>query len=205
VTVLDAFYASPWPGFGLWAALYTSDFLLTMTCARLYQTGARECVAFQGSYEITPYYQKDVDGLRLFSPRFLLALLATCALQAALWWLTMKEMFLPDAYLFALGAMVLIQLTVHVRHLRNLFLFRAIHAGDGIAGRVEYGRSTMLRLSAVELFAFAAVYAVIFLVTGSFFVLGGVVSSLLMGVNHRALARKHVAPDPVRSESGVGA
>jgi hypothetical protein len=184
------FYASPWPGLVLWSALYISDFLMTMTCARLYQKGAREHIAFEGSYEITPYYQKDVDSLRLISPRFVLALVATCAIQAALWFLTMRTGIAPEAYVFAVGMMVTIQLTIHVRHIRNLFLFRAVLAREGISGRIEYGRPTMLRLSAVELFAFAGLYAFLFAVTLSWFILGGVVICVVTALNHRTLSAR---------------
>ena len=188
----DAFYASPLPGILLWAALYVSDFLFTMLCARMYNDGAANQVHFEGSYEITPYYQKEVDALRLVSPRFLVALGATCALQLALWWMTIRVLFVPQLFFFALGAMVLIEATVHIRHLRNFFLFRAILAKDGITGRIEYARPVMLRMSAVELFSFSAAYGVIYLMTGSWFVLGGVVSCLLVAINHRQLAQKHV-------------
>jgi hypothetical protein len=200
--LLDLFFASPWPGVLLWAALYTSDLLFTMACARLYQQGGRDRIAFEGSFEITPYYQKDVDRLRRFSPRFLLAMAATCGVQAYLWWLTIgypmggHEVFMPDGYLFGLGAMVLAQLTVHVRHLRNFVLFRAIVAGDGITGRIEYRRPIMLRMSAVELLAFAIVYTVIFAFTDSWFVLGGAVACGMLSLNHRLLARKAAAGMP---------
>ena len=193
--LLDLFFASPWPGVLLWAALYTSDLLFTMACARLYQEGGRDHIMFEGSFEITPYYQKDVDRLRRFSPRFLLAMAATCTVQAFLWWLTIGVaingygVFMPDGYLFGLGAMVLVQLTVHVRHLRNYILFRAVAAGDGISGRIEYRRPIMLRLSSVELLAFTVVYAVIFAFTESWFVLGGVVACGALSLNHRLLSR----------------
>lgn len=186
----DVFYASPWPGLLLWSALYISDFLLTMICARLYR-GVREHVKFEGSYEITPYYQKDVDELRVFSPRFFLALALTCTIQALIWWLAVRAVVLPDLYLFALGAMVLLELTIHVRHIRNLFLFRAILAGTGISGRIEYPRDVVLRLSAVELFSFAVLYAIVFLVTVSWFVLGGAVACVSTGANHLNLVRRH--------------
>lgn len=189
--MIEPFIASPWPGLLLWAALYCSDFLFTMVCARLYQNGVRERFAFEGSYEITPYYQKDVDGLRLLSPRFLVALAAVSAVQFALWWLTMRELFLPQVYFFALGMLVLSQVSVHLRHIRNFFLFRAIVAGDGITGHIAYARPVMLRMSAVEFFTFAAAYAVIYLMTNSWFVLGGVVVCLSIGMNHRQLAEKH--------------
>jgi hypothetical protein len=190
--VIDAFYASPWPGILLWAAWYVSDFLFTMVCARLYQAGASTQIHFEGSYEITPYYQKEVDALRLVSPRFLVALAASCALLFALWWMTMKVLFVPQLFFFGFGALVLIQVTVHIRHLRNFFLFRAILANDGISGRIEYARPVMLRMSSVELFSFSVAYAVIYLMTGSWFVLGGVVACLSVGINHRQLAQKFV-------------
>ncbi len=166
---------------------------MTMTCARLYQQGARERIAFEGSYEITPYYQGDVDALRMASPRFLLALVATCAIQAMLWYVAMGTQVLPQAYLFAVGMMVGAQLTIHVRHIRNLFLFRAILAGDGITGRIEYGRPVMLRLSAVELTSFAGLYAIVAAITLSWFILGAAVICVAMAANHRTLARTRPA------------
>ena len=185
------FYASPWPGLILWMALYTSDFLMTMTCARLYQRGASERIGFEGSYEITPYYQGDVDALRLFSPRFLLAMAATCALQAILWFATMRAPGVPQAYLFALGMMVTIQLAIHVRHIRNLFLFRAVLADDQITGRIVYGRRTMLRLSAVELFAFSGLFTILSAITLSWFTFGGAVVCVVTAMKHRMLASRH--------------
>jgi hypothetical protein len=183
--VLDA---SPWPGVVIWIVLYVSDFLFTMTCARLYQAGVRNVVVFEGSYEITPYYQKDVDSLRMVSPRFLLALTLTSALLYLSWWMSQES----DTYYFyplMFGAFVLLELAIHVRHVRNLFLFRAVLASGGIRGRIEYDRPVMLRLSAIELMTFAGVFAVIFLVTLNWFVLGGALTCFTTALKHRSLAR----------------
>lgn len=68
------FLTSLWPGLLVWILLYVSDYTLTITCARLYRNGVNEKLVFEGSYEITPYFQKDIDTLRLASPRFLLIL-----------------------------------------------------------------------------------------------------------------------------------
>jgi len=188
-----AFYAGPWPGLLIWAVLYTSDLLFTMSCARLYQRGARDFILFEGSYEITPYYQNDVDRLRLFSPRFFAALAASCAVQAMIWFLTMRVVILPDIYLFALGAMILIELTIHIRHVRNLFLFRALLSGHGITGRIEYPRPIMLRLSAIEILSFAFLYLILFLVTDNWFLLGGGTACVSLAINHRKLGLSHKA------------
>ena len=182
-------FDSLWPGLGIWVALYISDYSFTLTCARLYQSGVRKKIVFEGSFEITPYFQSDIDSLRVVSPRFLAAMVVACAYLGAIWWLA----GISDArlYQFVLGAMILSELAIHVRHLRNLFLFRAILSTDAIQGRIEYARPCMLEMSAVELFAFAGLYAFLFLVTFSWFVLGGVLTCLSLGVKHRSWAKKH--------------
>jgi hypothetical protein len=191
--VIDAFFVSPWPGILCWAALFMSDSNLTVTCARLYQAGVREHIVFEGSYELTPYHQADIDALRRFSPRFLLALVAASALLGCLWLLSVADSFALSVYETALGALILIQLTIHVRHIRNYFLFKVVLAGEGIAGRVHYTRPTMLTHSSVELFTFAALYSLLCILTASWFIFGGAVACALVGTKHRQLAREHVA------------
>ncbi|MBZ5514212.1 MAG: hypothetical protein LAN62_05085 [Acidobacteriia bacterium] len=183
-----------WPGLLVWIALYVSDYILTITCARLYQAGVKNTIVFEGSYEITPYFQRDVNMLRRVSPRFLAALVLIGAVLSSLWWLT-RQVALPEAYDFALGVFISLQLAIHTRHLRNLFLFRAILRGDGIRGRVEYSRPQMLRLSALELIALAGVFAVLFLFTENWFLLGGTIGCLGVAGKHWRLAREHV-PKP---------
>jgi hypothetical protein len=79
---------SIWPGLLTWAALYVSDNLLTIKCARMYRAGVSEKFVFEGSYELTPYFQKDVDALRFLSPRFLAALVWGGLTLFLLWWVT---------------------------------------------------------------------------------------------------------------------
>ena len=68
----NPFFVNAWPGVAVWIALYVSDYVLTVKCARLYKSGAHEKVVVEGSYELTAYFQRDIDSLRLFSPRFIL-------------------------------------------------------------------------------------------------------------------------------------
>ena len=191
--MIDAFFVSPWPGILFWAALFVSDSNLTVTCARMYQAGVREHLVFEGSYELTPYHQADIDALRRFSPRFLFALVAASALLAGLWFLSVDDSFAPKVYETALGALILIQLTIHVRHVRNYFLFKAVLSGQGIGGRMEYTRPTMLTHSSVELFSFAALYGLLCIPTASWFIFGGAVACVIVGTKHRQLAREHLA------------
>ena len=63
----DELLATSWAGPLLWVVLYSSDYYLTIACARMYQ--AQNVIVFEGSYEITPAFQSDVNALRLLSPR----------------------------------------------------------------------------------------------------------------------------------------
>src|SRR6266498_1633515 len=64
---------SPWYGVILWIILYISDYYLTIYSAR----GFREIGHFQfeGSMELTPQFQNDVNNLRPVSKRHLLYIL----------------------------------------------------------------------------------------------------------------------------------
>ena len=191
MSVNHLLFGSLWPGLAVWGALYVSDYAFTLMCARLYQNGVKEKIVFEGSFEITPYFQADIDSLRVVSPRFVAAISVACVYLGAIWWLA--DVSDARLYQFVLGSMILSELAIHVRHLRNFVLFRAILSTDGIQGRVQYTRPSMLRMSAVELFAFAGLYAFVFMFTFSWFVFGGVFACLSIGVKHRSLARQHSA------------
>jgi hypothetical protein len=185
--MMDVFGATPWPGLLVWAALYVSDYYLTIACARMYQKGAGEVIRFEGSYEITPYFQKDVDRLGLFSTRFVVALVGAAIVLVLVWWLA-RQLHWPGAYAFLLGSMIGQELAVHIRHIRNFALFKATLAGAGVHGRIEYARRTMLSLSATEFLAFSGLFFLCAIVTWSPFVLGSAVGCLSIAVNHRKLA-----------------
>jgi hypothetical protein len=182
------FLKSLWPGLLVLSVLHVADYALTIKCARLYRGGVNAKLVFEGSYEITPHFQKDVDSLRLVSPRFLVALLLSGSVLAGSWLLSPQT--LPELYEFVLGVMILVQLSIHTRHLRNLFLFRAINKSGEVRGRIEYPRSLLLRMSSAEALIFSALYLFLFAFTQSWFILGGAIGCLSVAARHRSLSRK---------------
>lgn len=183
----DFFLRNLWPALSVWGVLYISDYFLTITCARLYRSGVNANVVFEGSYELTPFFQKDVDSLRRVSPRFVAALLLSEGWLAGCWLLFRP----PLAFEFVLGIMVLVEITVHIRHLRNLYLFRAINGTGSVRGRIEYSRALLLRMSSTEWLIFSGAYLLLFAFTTSWFILGGVIGCLSVAVKHQKLARKY--------------
>ena len=197
------FISSLWPGLLVWSCLYVADYALTITCARLYRKGVNEKFVFEGSYEITPYFQQDIDSLRLVSPRFLAALLVSGGLLAGSWLISAQTQ--PELYELLLGVMILVQLSIHSRHFRNLFMFRAIIKTGGVTGRIEYSRVLLLRMSSVEALIFSGLYLLLFAFTQSWFILGGTIGCLSLAAKHRALSRKGSASATAAVQSPQGA
>jgi hypothetical protein len=193
---LPFLFNSLWPGLVIWLLLYISDYALTITCAKLYRAGVSDKIVFEGSFELNPVFQRDVDALKTVSRRFVFLWIFTDMLLSFIWVLTRQVN--PDLYVFVLGSWILLELTVHVRHLRNLFLFRGFSDPSAVRGRIEYTRAFMLRNSAAELFVFFALYLAIFAFTQSWFLLGGATTCLFTAVKHTLLARaartKAIAP-----------
>jgi hypothetical protein len=185
----DALFESAWVPPLVWLVLYTSDYTLTLICARLYQ--AQDKIVFEGSYEITPMFQADINALRRISPRFVFLLVATTFYLCLMGW------WMPPAsdsfywYLVLLGAMLLGEAAVHVRHVRNWHLFTRVV--PHVKGRIEYPRGPMLMASALDLLAFAVLYAGVWVVTGHPFLLGGALSCASGSIGHYRLAKRHEA------------
>ncbi|MGC2530032.1 MAG: hypothetical protein WA639_19970 [Candidatus Acidiferrum sp.] len=182
------FFSSLWLGLTIWSLLYVSDYAFTIVCARLYRSGVNEKIVFEGSFELNPVFQRDIDSLRLISPRFLLMLLITGLLLTLMWLLDQQSA--PQFYEFVLGCMILLELAIHVRHMRNLFMFRMFVKSDCVRGRIEYSRPLILKMSSYELFIFSGLFLMLFVFTPSWFLLGGVSSCCLTAIKHRALARR---------------
>src|SRR5258705_13294441 len=92
---------SPIPGVVLWIILYTSDYYLTIYSAR----GFREIGHFQfeGSFELTPQYQSDIDALKPISKRHVVLLLLYSLIILILWWIFNDVLYFPWLYRLYLG------------------------------------------------------------------------------------------------------
>lgn len=185
----DFIFRSLWSSLFIWGLLYISDYVLTIMCARLYRSGINETIVFEGSYELNPVFQKDVDSLRRLSPRFVAALLLTEAWLAGFWLLSAQSQ--RAAYEFILGILILAEVTVHIRHLRNLFLFRTLKATGGLTGRIEYSRPLLLRMASAEWLIFSGAFLLLFAFTKSWFILGGAVGCPFLAIKNMKLARKY--------------
>jgi len=179
---------SPWYGIILWMILYTSDYYLTLYSAR----GFREIGRFQfeGSFELTPQYQKDIDHLRPISKLHIALLFAYSLLIPIVWWITRLSIALQWAYPLYLGMFLLLEVAVHLRHFRNIFLIREIRRNGGADGQLTYKKWFSYRISSYELYLSAALFLLVALLTYSLFFLGGAIMCYGTGLKHSRLAQK---------------
>ena len=180
--------ASPWPGVILWIILYISDYYLTIRSAR----GFREIGHFQfeGSYELTPQFQKDVDALKPVSARHLVLLVLYSLIIFLLWWVIAKWLAAPWLYNLYLGVFLLVEVAVHLRHLRNTFLIHEVRQHGGVEGQISYRKWFSYCVSAFEFYLIGCLFLIVALLSFSTFFLGGALVCFGTGFKHGLLARK---------------
>jgi len=184
----------PWPGVVLWIILYTSDYYLTVYTAR----GLKEIGHFrhEGSFELTPQYQRDIDSLKPVSKLHIALLIAYSLALLLIWWLFAVLIHIPQLYSLYLGMFLLLEVAVHLRHFRNVFLVREVRRNGGVDGEVTYRKWFSYKLSAVEMYLIAGLFLIVTALTFSLFFLGGAVMCFGTGLKHSRLARKAKQPAP---------
>src|SRR5215203_6850626 len=127
---------SPWYGVILWIILYISDYYLTIYSAR----GFREIGHFQfeNSMELTPQFQNDVNNLNPISKRHILMLILSSLIIPIVWWITRLSIYMEWTYSLYLGMFLVLEVAVHLRHLRNIAIIREIRRNGGVEGQIFY-------------------------------------------------------------------
>lgn len=174
----------------VWIVIYAGDYYLTIYGARLYLANGKDHLSIQGSYELTPTFQKDVDNLRLVSPRFFAFVVLSSILIGFVWFLSVRVLEIPEFYVFLLGGLMLREAVVHIRHWRNITTFRLAAQPHAMQGTISYSQWTSYRMSAMELFVFAVLYLLIGLTVSSWFLLGGAFACVVLSIQHQIRARR---------------
>ncbi|PYP61964.1 MAG: hypothetical protein DMD37_11805 [Gemmatimonadetes bacterium] len=186
--MIDAFLiAHPFVVVAVWAALYTSDYYLTLWGARLYKETVSTYIDFDGSYELEQVFKKDIDALRWISPEWVYQLGLSSSVLMFCWLLTVRILEVPELFLVVVGAYVLLEAVVHTRHVSNVVLFRTLKTRGAVEGRIKYARWVTDRVSKAQVLAFALVFIVCFAISAKIIFLGGALGCLL---NTLRLARQ---------------
>lgn len=182
---------SPIPGMVLWIILYISDYYLTLISAR----GFREVdvFRFEGSLELTPQFQKDINEQNHFSKRHISYLIIYTLVVLIFWFLAVWYLKADWLYLFYLGAFLLLEVAVHFRHFRNLRQISLLKKIGGVEGSVIFRKRFSYMLSAFDLYSFAVLFLLVSVLTFSPFFLGGMLTCFATGYRHMSYARREIS------------
>ncbi|MCE5199339.1 MAG: hypothetical protein ABFD54_09440 [Armatimonadota bacterium] len=170
----------------LWVVLYSSDYFLTLVGAKLIRR--QSFFEYEGSYELTPEYQDDIDKARKLSPRFVVwllfgvgVLLAPAITGVPSGWEVLYGIFM--------GALIGPELVVHIRHIRNITSFSQLASPSaGVVGHLSISKRYSYKCSCVELGSFAGLLLVLCGFTMSPILLGGALATTRHALSHYKLA-----------------
>jgi hypothetical protein len=173
----------------IWSLFYLGDYYLTILSARIFRGRLSDHVHFEGSFELTPQFQKDIDSLRMLSPQFLIRWLGSLLVLYLIWWLSTGFLGWPQIFYFLIGGLLLRESGVHLRHMRNLALHVFTQHG-GLEGRIRYKRWLMLRLSGAEFLGFGFFFLLLGIFLGSWFFMGGAVGCWVVTLQQWRLSKE---------------
>ena len=168
-------------------AAFFADYLLTHAGARASQ-GVRERWSVEGSYELNPTWERQIDSGQLFGvrvfivPALLGAVLALARLIAWPW----DEFTDPAFFGFAVGSIALLQAPILLVHGANLQTFTDLAVPSAAEGGVRYSRWFAYRSTAGHLARFGVLWIVLWVPSQQAFFLGGALSCVVFA---RRLAR----------------
>ena len=170
-------------------ACFFADYSLTHVGARANER-VRDRWRVEGSYEMNPVWERQIDSGRWFGLRVLLVPLALAAILGALRLLAgFFDVYADPAY-FALGVgtMLLIQAPVLMLHASNLQTFRMLADPSAAEGSIVYRRWFVYQQGIVYLAGFAVLWLLLWVPSQQAFFLGGVLSCGLFARRFARLA-----------------
>ena len=184
--LIDTLVRNPWVVSILWVFLSIFDFVATMLYSKAYREFLSKTVQYEHGVEMNPNFEKDVQRLRWFSPRYILSMLGVAVL------IGLAGMWMPGLWFESLaGAALLLVLITDLRHIENLSLVWFLKSDPaGFKGRIEQSYKLSQRRVAVGGFNIGVLYFLIFLLTGRVFFAGGALISVLYAIRHFLLSRR---------------
>ncbi len=164
---------SPWLAIVLGVIVFAADHYLAIYEAHLYHSGVKDFVVYDGLYHLTPEYQGVLTRRRLISGRWLATVGVLAVGVYAAWWGLTQQSDRSDVFLLLLGGLLLSELAEISREYRQIMFFREVRRRGGLQGRILLTRQLGVMRHVFDLYAFVMLYLLLFLLTGSWFLLGG--------------------------------
>jgi hypothetical protein len=95
--------------------------------------------------------------------------------------------------------LILVEVVVHLRHLKNWYQLRVYRREGGLSGQVTFAERFSYRLSAFDFYIHGLLFGLYYLLTDSNFFIGGVIICLVNGVRQSSYASRAPAPQKTQS------
>jgi hypothetical protein len=179
---------------------FAADWTLTHAGAKAAAL-VKDRLSFEGSYELNPTWQAEVDGGRRFSWR---AVGVGALLIFAVAWgrlLVAIAGFPPAVFAAGLGMVMLVQAPILMQHAANLGAFRALLDPSAVQGGLRHSRWFVYEQAAWTFVRYAALWFALWVPSQQAFFLGGVASCLLVALRFRRYGRAARAPGAATAPS----
>ena len=173
----------------LWVIVYLCDYFLTIHGNSLRLKYAKDHIGMDGSYELNPYYQKDIDTNNRLSRRFIL-MLVLFIVWLILMWYCANILKVPEVFSAATGYLILMELPILERHIQNISQFNAMKTPGAVVGYITYARWIQLALVGHIFGYWLIAYLLLFLLTGSWLFIGGSVAMLGLVIRYSSRGQR---------------
>jgi hypothetical protein len=164
---------SPWLAMALGAIVFALDYYTSIYQTYFYQAGVKGYLDYEGLYKLTPEVEGVINRRRIISVRFAASVGVLMACTLAVWWLCLIQSNRPEVFLFLIGGFVLDEAAEIIRQYRHIMVWREARKTGGLEGKLSYTRRLAHMQTVYDRYGFVLLYVLLFLVTGSWFVLGG--------------------------------
>ena len=131
----------------LWVIVYLFDYFLTLHGNQLRAKYAKAHIGMDGSYELNPYYQREIDANKRVSLRFILMLVLFIVWLIVVWYLA-DALKAPEVFSAATGYLILMELPILERHVQNISQFNAMKTPGAVVGFITYARWIQMSVGA---------------------------------------------------------
>jgi hypothetical protein len=168
---------------------FALDWSLTHVGARAFQR-VRHIWDVEGSYELNPTWQAEVDAGRRFSWRAAAVALLLFVLLVAMWLVVEISSLGASFFAFAAGAVLLVQAPTLLLHAANLQTFRTLADPTAVQGAIRLSRWYVYDQSAWAYARFALLWLVLWPPSQQLFFAGGALGCGLLGFRMLGLGRR---------------
>jgi hypothetical protein len=132
------------------------DSYLTVAGLKTYQKYASSYVTYQHGYEMNPAFEKQIAEKRWLSWKYLTSLMFMIFSLIILWLVGGSGVFFE----FLAGGILLLYISVNMRHLQNILVFRMLGRSGSVQGHIVYSYGFSQRTSAALFLLEAILFAI---------------------------------------------